>query len=165
MFLQRGLAAVEPLDHQPEPTHGQEILRIVHLEESRSCQQEPPALGEHLPSHPQHPLPPALTSTELKELKIQRERLWLNSAESCPRAAMPWLRRHSGRILSHAEGFTGNSNTLITAIKTALDTYFGHSGGVKNSVHLLMSKNSSSLLSPEQAFTGDPGNCMFCKCN
>lgn len=68
-----------------------------------------------------------------------------------------------GRTLSHSEGIAGNSNTLIIAIKTALDTYFGNSGGVKNSIYLLMSKNSSSLLSPEQAFTGDPGNCMFCK--
>lgn len=70
-----------------------------------------------------------------------------------------------GRTLSHAEGMAGNPNTLIIAVKTALDMYFGNSGDVKNTVHLLMSRNSSSLLSPEQAFTGDPGNCMFSKCN
>lgn len=36
MLLQRGLGAVQPVDHKLESTHGEEVLRVVHLGERRS---------------------------------------------------------------------------------------------------------------------------------
>lgn len=114
MFLQRGLAAVQPLDHQPEPTHGQEILGIVHLGESSFHQHKAPAPGEHLPSHPQHPFPPALTSREFyKELKIPREWLWLSLAQPCPRAEMSQLPRHSVLVGGHCHTQKASLETQI----------------------------------------------------
>ena len=71
VLLQHSLGAVQPVDHKLESTHGEEVLSIVHLGESRSPSVQNPQpdstqqLFENaLLQKAQHLLPPSLTSTE-----------------------------------------------------------------------------------------------------
>ena len=67
MLLQRGLGAVQPVDHQLESTHGEEVLSVVHLGESRSpsVRKPQPDSTHALLQKAQHLFPPSLTSAEL----------------------------------------------------------------------------------------------------
>lgn len=71
VLLQRSLSAVQPINHKLESTHGEEVLSIVHLGESRS-----PSVQNTQPDSTQQPFenavlqkaqhlfPPSLTSAE-----------------------------------------------------------------------------------------------------
>lgn len=88
VLLQRGLGAVQPMDHQLESAHGEEVLSIVHLmgreqaPMSRRPTQQP--LESALLQEAEQLFPPGLTRAGFEKAIAKRERLWLECHTAVP---------------------------------------------------------------------------------